>query len=438
MNRLPEPQGDEFELKPMVKNQYVSNTEEEISVLDLLIVLSRDRYRILRTMLALGLLGLILALVLPVQYTATTSILPPQQNTSGTAALLAQLGSLESVASLGGISMKNPSDLQVALLKSRSVQDAVISRFHLMEQFRSTRSSDARKKLEKIVDIETSTKDPLIRVSVTDPNARHAADLANGYIDEFKKFSATLAVTEASQRRVFFEQQLLQAKEKLADAEEDLKRTEQSTGVIQLDSQAMAAIESVARLRAEVAAKEVEIRGLRAFGTGENPQVQVAEEQLAGLKSQLERMGAEVSGKSPVLIPKGDIQQTGLEYVRKLRDVRYYETIFNLLARQLEVAKLDEARQGAAVQVVDVAVVPDRHSSPKRVFIVAGSLVLGFIIGVAWSFSREAIAKLERNPTERRRLETLKLLFRRTKIRSTDSHLPETADEEEQPVQPNA
>jgi capsule polysaccharide export protein KpsE/RkpR len=355
------------------------------------------------------LVGTLLAFILPVRYTATTSILPPQQGSSAGSALLAQLSALNplaSVASGGTLGLKNPSDLQVALLKSRTVEDAMLVRFHLMELYHKKRASDARTKLEKIIDIETSAKDPLIRISATDPDPQRATDLANGYVEEFKRLSATLAVSEASQRRVFFEDQLSQAKDNLANAEEDLKRTEQKTGLIQLDSQARAAIESVATLRAQVTAKEVQISAIRLYATGENPQLTAAEQELATLQAELAKIGSSAQGTAPPLL--GGLQQQGLEYVRKLRAVKYYETIFELLARQLEVAKVDEARQGATIQVVDKALKPDRHSSPKRTYLILGSFVLGWVFGIGWAFGSEGIRRIEQNPAERARLDALR------------------------------
>ncbi|MGH9597904.1 MAG: GumC family protein, partial [Edaphobacter sp.] len=323
--------------------------ENEISLLDLLIVIVRSRWLIFKVMIGFALAAVIVSLLLPIRYTASTSILPPQQGASAGASLMAQLGSgLGSVASLAGgsLGLKNPNDLQVAMLKSRTVEDAMVDRFHLKDLYHRKLESDARKKLEKVVDIDSGSKDGLIRISVTDGDPRRATDMANGYVEEFKRLSATLAVTEASQRRVFFERQLSQAKDNLAQAEEDLKRTEQKTGLVQLDAQTRATIQLIADLRAQVAAKEAQITAMRSFATGENPELQSAEQELAGLRAQEEKMGAASEGTMNALVPKGNMQEAGIEYVRKLRDVKYYETIFDLLARQYEVAKVDEAREG--------------------------------------------------------------------------------------------
>jgi tyrosine-protein kinase Etk/Wzc len=383
---------------------------EEISLMTLFLVIARSRRLIAKITLGITLLAAVISLLLPFRYTASTSILPPQQGSSAGAALMAQLGNLGSVASLaGGLgALKNPNDLQVALLKSRTIEDAMVDRFDLLQLYHAKRKSDARKKLESYADIDNGSKDGLIRISITDRNARRAADMANAYVDEFKKFSATLAVTEASQRRLFFEQQLTQAKDNLAKAEEDLKGTEEKTGLIQLDAQARATIQLIADLRAQVAAKEAQINAMRSFATGENAELQMAEQELAGLRAQEEKMGAAGEGTTNALIPKGNLQESEIEYVRKVRDVKYYETIFDLLARQYEVAKVDEARQGAVVQVVDKAVVPDARSFPKRTLIVLGAAVLGFIVGIFWVLAKEEFTRLSNSPAGIIGLESLR------------------------------
>lgn len=388
-----------------------ADAEEEVSLLDLLIVVIRRRWLVLWMTLGMIVAAGLYCLLWPRQYTASTTILPPQQGSSAGAALMAQLGSLGSAASLagGGLGMlKNPNDLQVALMKSRTVEDAMVDRFHLMDLYHAKRRSDARKKLESRVAIDNGAKDGLITISVTDRDPQRAEQMANGYVEEFKRVTSHLAVSEASQRRLFFEQQLAQAKENLANAEEALKKTEQTTGLIELDSQARAVIASVAQLRAQIAAKEVQIEGERSFATAENPDLRMDEQELAGLKSQLEKTGA---SSEEMLIPRGNLQQSGLEYVRKLRDVKYYETIFDLLARQYEVAKVDEARQGAVVQVVDRAVVPDRKSWPNASLILPVAAVLGIFFGTVWAFVMEGMRRIASNPAERTRLDTLQRLM---------------------------
>ncbi len=399
----------------------ISKDEEEISLLHLLIIVIRDRWKIAKTVIYLTFAAVIVSLLLPYQYTATTSMLPPQQNASAGSSLLSQLGNLSAVGSLGsaaGMGLRNPNELQVAMLKSRTVEDAVLDRFHLLERYHVKFRFDGRKTLEKKVDIDGTSKDGLIRLSVTDRDPRFAAELANGYVEEFKKFNGTLAVTEASQRRLFFEEQLTQAKDNLGKAEEELKKTEQRTGLIQLDSQARATIQLVADLRAQIAAKETQIVAMRSYSTGENPNLQIAEQELAGLQAQAAKIGANSENATNALMPKGSIQESSIEYVRKLRDVRYYETIFDLLARQYEAAKVDEARQGAVIQVVDRADVPERRSFPRRTLIVLGAAVLGLFLGIGWVFASEGLTRLSNDPVEGQRLTILKQSFRSGKRRN--------------------
>ena len=387
---------------------------KEVSLLGIAIVLAQYRFKIAAITFCTGLVGLLLALLLPNHYTAMASILPPQQssNSSGSA-IMAQLTSLSALAGVGtGSPLKNPNDMQVALMRSRTVEDAVIDRFKLGQLYKTKRPSETRKKLEKWVEIEAGSKDGIIRISVTDRDPNRAADIANGYIDEFRKFSASLAVTEASQRRLFFENQLNGAKDALADAEEDLKKTEQQTGVIQVDAQVRTAIESVAQLRGEIAAKEVQLRGLRSFGAEENPEVQKAEEELSQLQAEQKKLGSSSGGGSDgLLIQNSKMEEAGLEYVRKLREVRYRQTIFDLLARQYEAAKVDEARQGAMLQIVDKAVPPDEKSFPKIGWMTIGATLLGLFLGLGFAFTIEGYRKLNQNPYEQWRLERLRSLF---------------------------
>ena len=367
----------------------VMKSREEISLLDLLIVVAEKKWLVLKFTAVFAVVATAVSLLLPVRYTATVVLMPPQQNTSMGAALASQLGSLGSVAALtgGSLGLKNPNDMFVAMLRSRTVEDAMVQHFELMREYRDKYQSDARKDFEKRTVVDGSGKDSLIRISVDDRDPRRAAEMANEYVGQFRSLSQHLAISEASQRRLFFEQELEQTKDKLAEAEEALKVTEQKTGLIQLDSQARALIESAASLRAQITAREVQIQGMQTYATGENAQLVQAQRELDSLRVQLARLGG--SGDSSVgelIVPKGLVPEAGLEYARKLRDVKYYETIFEILARQFEIAKLDEAKEGALIQVVDPAAPPDKRSFPKRGRIIAISSAVGFLIGILTAF----------------------------------------------------
>jgi tyrosine-protein kinase Etk/Wzc len=380
---------------------------EKIDLLDLLIVVAERKRIVLWSTAIFFVLAVCVSLLLPKRYTATVTLLPPQQNTSMSAALASQLGNLGGMASLAGgsLGLKNPNDMYVAMFKSRTVEDAMVQHFDLMQEYRAHYLSDARNIFANHAGADGSGKDGLIRVSVEDHDPRRAAELANGYVEQFRELSQHLAITEASQRRLFFERELEQAKNNLANAEEALKQTELETGVIQPDSQARALIESAATLRAEITAREVQIEGMQTYATGENSQLIQAQRELDGLRAQLAKLGgSEDSNGGEFMVPKGRVPETGMEYVRKLRDVKYYETIFDILARQYEVAKLDEAKQGALIQVIDPAVPPDRKSFPKRSLIVIVATVGGFLLGVFITLLRAGVHRLKSDPAAGRKI----------------------------------
>ncbi len=410
----------EIQPEPIVdeENVHPSRTETDVSVLDSLVLLLERKRFILRFVLSAFVLAIVVSLLLPVQYEAKTVLLPPAQNSSIGSALMGQLGNLGALGSLaslagGGLGLKNPADMYVSLLTSRTVEDAMIQRFGLMKEYREKRMSDTRKELERRTTAVAGTKDGLIRLSVEDHDPMRAAELANGYVEEFRKLSASLAITEAARRRLFFEQQLQQAKEKLTQAEEAMTKTERTTGVLQIDSQARSLIESAAILRAQVVAKQVQIEGMRSFATDDNPALVLAKQELAALQSQLEHLaGSQTDTGSDINLSKGRVTEAGMEYLRRFRDLKYQETVFELLAKEFEVAKLDEAREGSIIQVVDAAVPPDRKSSPHRALIVLGATIFAFFIAVFWIWLRKSLHYVFELPENRGRLEAIRRRWR--------------------------
>jgi tyrosine-protein kinase Etk/Wzc len=375
----------------------------ESHLLDLLIIVSRRKAIVLRTTLASALMAAMVAFVLPNRYTATASILPPQQSPSLAASMIGQLGSLGSMATLAqkDLGLKNPNDLYVGMLRSRTAEDALIRRFDLLRVYRDKTMSEARRDLEDASGIALG-KEGFISISVEDRDRSRAPQIANAYVEELRQLTQNLAVTEAGQRRLFFERQLELAKNNLADAEQALKQTEQTTGLIQLDGQAKAIIESVVKLRAVIAAKEVELHAMRLFSTEENPDVRLGEQQLSGMRAQLALLETQSRGPGDLEVsagnvPAGNVPEAGLQYVRKLRDMKYAETIFELLTKQYEAARLDEARTAAVIQVVDPAIEPDRKSSPPRILIVVIVTLLGLFASVGYVLLAETVARMRLN-----------------------------------------
>ncbi len=378
----------------------------ECHVLDLLIILSRRRQIIQRGTLAAAVLAAIVSLLLPNRYTANANILPPQQSPSLAASMIGQLGALGAMAQKD-LGLKNPNDLYVGMLRSRTAEDALIRRFDLLRVYRDKKMSDGRRDLESATSIVLG-KEGFVTISVEDKDRSRAPQIANAYVEQLRKLTQDLAVTEAGQRRLFFERQLELAKNNLADAEQALKETEQKTGLIQLDGQAKAIIEAVVKLRALMAAKEVELHAMRLFSTEQNPDVMLGEQELSGLRAQLALLEKQSGGTGSVQVPIGNVPEAGLQYVRKLRDVKYAETIFEILAKQYEAARLDEAKTAAIIQVLDPAIEPDRKSSPPRILIVVIVTLLGFFGSGGYILLAEVLYRLRLNPEVNARLTTLK------------------------------
>ncbi len=409
----------EIQTEPIVDEEKTElfRSEPDFSLLDIVVLFLQERRFILKFVGVATALAVLTALLLPVRYEAKVVLLPPAQSSSVGSSLMGQLGNLGALGSLatlagGSLGLKNPSDMYVSLLTSRTVEDALINRFDLMKEYHQKRMSDTRKVLERRTTAGAGAKDGLIRLSVEDGNPDRAAALANGYVEEFRKLSASLAITEAARRRLFFEQQVEESKQKLAAAEDAMAKTQQSTGVLQIDSQARALIESAAVLRAQVMAKQVQIEAMRSFATDDNPNLILAKQELAALQSQLEHIAG--SGKdtgSDINLSKGRVTQEGMEYIRRYRELKYQETVFELLSKEFEIAKLDEAREGSIIQVVDTAVPPDKKSFPPRTLIVLVMVFFSFFVACFWVIMRQRFSLASHMPENRQRMRLIRELW---------------------------
>lgn len=362
----------------------VQSVAYEVSLIEVLTQLAYRKWVIAKVTGVAVLVGLVLAFLLPVRYTATTKLMPPQQTQSAATLLMSQLtatggGPLAAIAG-GGLGLKNPNDIYIGLLNSRPIADAIIQRFDLAQVYRSKDMTEARKELAKYTEI-TSEKNGFISVSVSDKDKKRAAEMANTYTGELRNLTKTLAVTEASQRRIFYEDQLKQAKDALVSAELTFQGVQQSKGLVQLDAQAKAMIEGLAALRAQVAAKEVEVQALRSYSTERNPDLELAERELSTMQAEVSRLEQKNHTNESSEIGLQDVPSAGMEYLRADHEVRYRQALFDLLIKQYDAARLDEAKDAAIIQVVEPAIEPDRKTSPKRALIVLCFAIVGVFAG---------------------------------------------------------
>lgn len=376
------------------------------NMVDYLIILARYKKLILGLPICIAIVAAAISMVIPNVYRAGTMLLPPQQAQSGAAALLSQLGGMAGAAA-GAAGLKN-SDLYVNMLKSRTIADRIIDRFKLKEKYDTDSLELARTALSKNTTI-TSGKDGLIAIEVEDRDQKLVAKLANSYAEELLRLTKVLAVTEASQRRLFFERQLELSKNNLANAEVSLKRALDTHGVISVDAESRAIVETAGRLRARVSSKEIELDAMKAFVTEGNPEYKRVAQELSSLRAELSKLESGRSAKEGGPAKNGEGLE-GFQNIKILRDVKYHQMLYELLAKQYEVARLDEAKDASIIQVLDPAVEPERKFKPKRAIIVLLSALAGFVIAVIAAFVLSSIASAD--PASKQRWRELKAGFR--------------------------
>jgi uncharacterized protein involved in exopolysaccharide biosynthesis len=361
----------EMEFRPV-------NREHEIDLWELFLTLSKRWRLILGTTAACAAVAVVVSLLLPVYYKAETRILPPQDKVGNLASqLMGQAGGLIALAG-GAAGVKSPGELYVEMLKSRTVLDRMVDRFELMKLYKEKYRQDSRMKLLGLLTVREERKSGVIVLTVEDRDPKRAAEMANAFVEEMKSLAGGLAISEAGQRRMFFEEQLRHTKESLSHTEEEMKGFQQRTGAFQIDAQAKAVIEGIANLRARIAAKEVEAKVLRSYATSQNPDLQRVEEEIRALRAELEKIEAGKGQGFDPLMSSERVPAMGTEYLRKLRQLKYNETLYELLVKQYELAKLDEARDAFVIQIIDRAVPPERKSRPKRTLIVLMTMATGF------------------------------------------------------------
>lgn len=361
-----------------------------VGLVDVLTWLGEGKKAIAGVTVAVAALSVGYSLMLPNIFTARTSLLPSNsQQQSASAAAVAALGSLGGLAS--GLAGKTPDELYVNLLRSDSVQRAIDTRFDLRKRYNIETYEVLRNALPKYIRVVAEKKSGVITVEVDDEDPKFAAELANAHAEEITKLLSRLAVSEAQQRRVFFEQQLKDTKENLIKAEQALRDVQEKSGMVVLDKQAEALIQAVAQLKTRIAEREIRLKVLRTSATPENPEVRLLVSELTALRTELARMESSngaAGTEGNIDIPIGKLPSAGLEYVRATREVKFQETLLAGMLRQFEIAKLDEAKEAPALQQVDVAQPPDRKSKPKRATIVLGSTFLAFFLTAGWTLWR--------------------------------------------------
>jgi tyrosine-protein kinase Etk/Wzc len=391
------------------------HSSSETSVLRMVVVLARWRRIIALSTLITMLLTVIVVLVIPISYTGTALIMTPSPTQGSASALLSQLGSLAPAlptALEGGL--RNPEETYVGILSSRTVADDLISRFKLQQLYKRKTLVDTRKVLARHTHVE-ATKGLLIRITVEDKSAQRAADMANAYVDALYQINKHIAFTEGSQRRVFLEQQVSAETDALSKAEVAFTHIQEVTGVIHLTGQAEVTLRTIAQLRAEIVSRELQLQQLRSIATEHNEKVAGMETAIAALREQITQAekGTGSSDTTDYFLPAGKVPAAGLEYVRALRQLRYHEALFEMLSKQYEAARLEEAKSPPLLQVVDRAAPSDKRAWPPRTLLVLLAGVLAFAFVCILALAGDACARAAAEPVHAEQLAILRSVMQR-------------------------
>lgn len=380
------------------KPEPTAQGSDTIDLLEYLEVLVKQKRLVLRSTLAAFVLSLAVSLLLPKVYSATTKILPPQQDQGLMGMMMGQMGGMASLA--GDLLGKgSPADLYVSILNSEAVSDAIIDRFKLMQVYDQEFRLDTYQALGKKVEIGAGKKDGIISITVNDEDPKRAAEMANAYVEELGRLTVRLNVTGAGENKVFLEERLTKAKADLAHAEDALKGFQARNKVVSVTDQASAAIGGIAQARAQLVAQEVQLAALQRQFTDSSQEVKNAKAAIANLRRQLG--GMEGSGSGGSIPAVGSVPELGQQYLRLMREFKIQETLVELLTKQYELAKLNEARDVDGVQVIQKARVPDKKSKPKKAIIVLAATFAAFLASVTAAFVREFAGNMQPEARER-------------------------------------
>jgi tyrosine-protein kinase Etk/Wzc len=379
------------------------NSEPDINLLDLLIALGQEKWTLVIVTFLAAITGVVVSLITPATYVSRTSIMPSQQSGGGGGAL-ASLGSLAGIAGLGALSnmaagIKSSDEMFIALMRSQSVQSALIEQFKLKERYGAKNTEGARQSLSLNVAILADKKSGLLLIDAQDKDPEFAAKLANAQVKELNVILSRLAVTEAQQRRAYFEQQIVKTQTKIPQLELEFKDAQKSSGL-----EVASLLSEAGTLPGQIAAKELQLQVLSRFATSQNPDLKRLALEISALRAQMARYELSKTGpKTSEANKPGQVEErTKTNFVQKATQayntLKIQEALLDGYVKQLELAKVDEAKEGPAVQVVDEARAPEMRAKPERRKMVIAYAVTGFIIAFVLATLRALLRHIRSTP----------------------------------------
>jgi tyrosine-protein kinase Etk/Wzc len=349
---------------------------------------------------AMVLAGSLSFFLLPKIYESTASLAPQLETEKGLglSSLLAAAGGVDMAAQNLGISLPGapatPTDMFLAILKSRVMADSLIGKFNLKEVYDQPIMDKTRKALAGSTSISL-TKEKVIKVVVEDEDPQRAADMANFYVSELDRLNQTVNVSKAAHSRKFLQNQLQETKKKLTQAEEALKEFQTANKAIAMQAQSQGLFEAAAAIQAQIMAHQVQLEVMDSYLSQNNPEMERVRSSINELRKQLAALDTGKSGKgmlhSDRLNPAiNAVPALVLEYGRLLREVKVQETLFTLISSEYEQARYSEARDTPTVNVLDPAVPAELKSRPITTLNALIGGIMGMIIGVLLAFWLES------------------------------------------------
>ena len=352
--------------------------------------------RLLARFVLVGLVcSTLIAFLIPVRYTSTTRLMPPD-SAGGIASVLAALGkgsgSGGDVGMLGSLlGMRTSSDLFVGVLESRTVEDDLIDKFDLRKVYGERRMEDARSDLEGRTDVSSDRKSGIISVKVSDHDASRAAAMAREYVAELNRVVVTLNTSAAHKERIFLEQRLSEVQVDLESSERQFSDFASKHTTIDIKEQGKAMIGAAAQLEGELIAAQTQLQGLRQIYTENNVRVRTLQARINELQLQLQKLGGKAESVDGASLDTEDMYPSirrlpilGVQYADLYRENKLQEAVFEALTKQYELAKVEEARETPSVKVLDEGNVPSKKSFPPRILVVILGIFLFALIGCGW------------------------------------------------------
>lgn len=381
--------------------------EEEIDLVEVILLLLANKRFIIKATFYTFLLSIVISLLLPNIYKSSAKILPPQS----LSALPPQLSSAISDIPITIPGKTDYSALYSQLVKTNDVIDYAIEKNNLREVYKTKDKEETREKVLDNIIVETDKKSGIITISYLSKDPELSYKVVVSLLEGLKRLNDRLAITQASQKRLFYEQQLNNAKEALIRSEEELRRFQLKTGSIKIDEELKGVVEEISTIRARISANEVKLKVLQSYATPQNPEYKALLDETNALKEQLSKLQSRLPSDDDALLSTSKASRYGIEYIRKMREFKYNESLYEILLKQYEFAKLEEAKDPTIIQIIENPEIPLKKFKPKRRYIVVISTFVAFMLSILWVFIKTFIEELKKDESRYQKINEIKRDF---------------------------